>query len=77
MPMPALRPCLSCGHSAQDHQPVDFGSYTTHDGALVRDMRLGGCDHADGCACRAWDPDTLSHVSELLGLDVRRIVLVL
>jgi hypothetical protein len=69
-----LRPCLGCGHSAEQHQLIGTGRYRTHDGLEVDGFHLGFC-LLENCACLEWDPDTLSHVSELLGLDVRQAIL--
>lgn len=67
-----LRPCLNCGCAAAAHVAVELGEYVTHDGARVTDLRLGPC--RCGC-CPEWDPDSLSRVTELLGLAVRRVIL--
>jgi hypothetical protein len=73
-----LLPCLNCGHAAAAHELIDAGVYVTHDGAIVRDIRHGGCRQLDGfaeCCCGGWDADLLPRVSELLGLDVRRVII--
>lgn len=75
------RPCLRCGHPAGAHR-LETGESVlpTADGIITRSVYLGPCEweSPDGptvwCACRGYVPDGLSRVSELLGLDVRRVV---
>lgn len=74
-----FRPCLRCGHRALDHRPQarEIVSVTA-DGAIENtEYRLGPCSWMEGpmfCPCSEYVPDELSRVTEMLGLDVRRVV---
>lgn len=74
-----LLPCYRCGHRAFDHRPqVRESVAVSADGAIENvDYRLGPCTWQDGrmyCPCTEYVPDELSRVTELLGLDVRKVV---
>jgi hypothetical protein len=81
--MPALDvgslPCVRCGHSSYLHACVHNDTFVSADGALISECHYGACTYVDGdtlmtCPCDMWDPDRLSHVTALLGLDVRSVV---
>ena len=47
---------------------------------MIPSIALGSCLHVDdalvqACHCTGWEPDAMPHLTELLGLDVRRVIL--